>query len=379
MVGLNSRGSGAVSVVGEARVRGIFCGSVVGEARAWGIVCGSVVAGARARWIVCGLTALVCTIAAVPAIAQTDLGGQRVGTAAATFLEIGAGARGAAMAGAFVCIADDATSTQWNPAGLVRVQERQVAFSMVDWPADVAYSHACLAYPVAFLDGTVGLQFGALGADMEETTEYFPDGTGRTFSFNDWVAGVSFGKRFTDKFSGGLTLKYVREELGTQIGGPVLDTWLLDAGTWYDVGYGSMRLGVALLNFGPEIRPSGHYRSKRDPRTGALEYESFAPPTTFKAGVAIDPIQRPGYRLTTALEMHHPADNAETIVMGGELWIGQMLALRTGYDVQADELKFSAGVGVMATLGMTTGTIDYAYTEGEYLGRIDRVSVALRF
>ncbi|MCK4546345.1 MAG: PorV/PorQ family protein [Candidatus Eisenbacteria sp.] len=319
-------------------------------------------------------------LASVPAAAQTDLGGQRVGTSAATFLEIGVGARGAAMGGAFVCIADDATSAQWNPAGLVRVRERQAIFSLVDWPADITYSHVCLAYPVAALDGTIGLQFGSLGAEMKETTEYFPDGTGRNFTFSDWVAGVSFAKRFTDKFSGGMTLKFIREGLGTEIGGPTMSSWLVDAGTWYDVGYGSLRLGVALLNFGPELRPDGHYQSRRPSASnGPAGYESFSPPMTFKAGIAIDPIQRPGYRLTTVLEMNHPADNVETLIFGGELWIGQTLALRAGYDTNADELNFSTGFGLMATLGSVHGTLDYAYTSGEYLGRIDRLSVGLRF
>jgi hypothetical protein len=331
------------------------------------------------RWAV-WIAPVLLAWAAGPGFAQTNLGGQRVGTASGTFLEIGAGARGAAMSGAFASIADDATSTQWNPAGLIRVEERQVTFSLVEWPADIAYSYVCAAYPVQTLNGTLGFQFGTLGTEMDETTEYFPEGTGRQFRFSDWVAGLSFAKRFTDKFSAGMTLKYVREELGTEIGGPTMSSWLLDAGTWYDVGWGTMRLGVALLNFGPELRPGGHYRAARSGGpTGPIQYESYSPPTTFKAGIAVDPVRRDDWRLTTVLEMNHPADNVETLLLGGELWIRETLALRAGYDTNADELKFSAGAGIQGSFGPAEGTIDYAYTEGEYLGRIDRVSVGLRF
>ena len=39
------------------------------------------------------------------------------------------------------------------------------------------------------------------------------------------------------------------------------------------------------------------------------------------------------------------------------------LALRTGYNFNADELKFSAGAGLYAALGTTQGTLDYAYTD----------------
>ncbi len=358
----NDRESVAVSAISRKRESGIVWGAVP----LWGAAA--------------FLAALCLAVLAQPGMAQTNLGGQRVGTASATFLEIGAGARGAAIGGAFVCIADDATATQWNPAGLIHVKSRQASFSLIDWPADISYSHLALAYPVAMLDGTLGFQFGTLSTEMEETTEYHPDGTGRNFTFSDWVAGVSFAKRFTDKFSGGFTVKYVRESLGTEIGGPTMSSWLIDAGTWYDVGYGSLRLGVALLNFGPELRPDGHYDSSRPTGAdGPITYESFAPPTTFKAGIAIDPIQRPGWRLTTVVEMNHPADNVETILLGGELWIHETLALRAGYDSNADELNFSAGVGLVASLGSAHGTVDYAYTDGEYLGRIDRLSIGLRF
>ena len=41
-----------------------------------------------------------------------------VGTTAAPFLEIGAGARAVAMGGAFTAIADDPMSLYWNPAAL---------------------------------------------------------------------------------------------------------------------------------------------------------------------------------------------------------------------------------------------------------------------
>lgn len=57
------------------------------------------------------LTALT-VIAAVPA-AEAD-----VSSAAVLFLRIAAGARAAGMGEAFVAVADDATATHWNPAGL---------------------------------------------------------------------------------------------------------------------------------------------------------------------------------------------------------------------------------------------------------------------
>ena len=44
-----------------------------------------------------------------------------VGTTAASFLDIGIGARSLSMGGAFVAVADDPTALYWNPAGMVTV------------------------------------------------------------------------------------------------------------------------------------------------------------------------------------------------------------------------------------------------------------------
>ena len=54
-------------------------------------------------------------------------------------------------------------------------------------------------------------------------------------------------------------------------------------------------------------------------------------------------------------------------------------ALRAGYNFNADELNFSAGAGLFATVGQVAGTLDYAYTDGGFLGAINRLSLGLRF
>jgi long-subunit fatty acid transport protein len=61
----------------------------------------------------------------------------KVGTTGAAFLKIGVG-RSTAMGDAFVAIADDASASYFNPAGLARVN-RQIALNHVDWIADVTH------------------------------------------------------------------------------------------------------------------------------------------------------------------------------------------------------------------------------------------------
>jgi hypothetical protein len=309
-------------------------------------------------------------------LAKTSLGSQRVGTSGGSFLRIGLGARPAAMAGAFVAICDDITACAWNPAGLVHLQGKQVAINHISWPADIGYSHACFGMPVKSLDGVIAFQFGSLSTDLAETQEYFPYGTGRNFTFSDWLVGLSFAKRFTDKFSGGFAVKYVREELGVEVGGPTTNAFVLDAGTQYEIGPRNLHLAVALMNFGPDLKPAGSYTKTTGTATGAdAQYEGYAPSTEFRFGIAFSPVTRPWLTSLVDVEMVHPADNAETFRAGGEAVILKTLAVRGGYDLNADELKTSLGMGVSTKIFSRQASIDYSATLSEYLGTVHRFSL----
>jgi len=323
------------------------------------------------------LVALVALSIATPSAAKTSLGSQRVGTSAGSFLRIGLGARPAAMGGAFVAICDDVTACAWNPAGLVRLEGRQVALNHIALPADIGYSHACYGMPITALDGALAVQFGSLSADLVETDEYHPYGTGGEFTFSDWLVGLSIAKRFTDKFSGGFAVKYVREELGVEVGGPTTNAVVLDAGTLYEIGPRNMHLAVALMNFGTEMKPEGSY-TRTDGNSGSTEaqYEGYAPSTEFRFGIAFEPVTRPWMTSLVDIEMVHPADNAETFRVGGEAVILRTLAVRGGYDLKADELKTSLGFGISTTIFSRRASLDYAATLSEYLGTVHRVSMS---
>ena len=73
----------------------------------------------------------------------------------------------------------------------------------------------------------------------------------------------------TDKFSFGCNLKGIREDYtyGSS------NNFAIDVGTFYNTGWKSLRLGMVMQNFGPEMKPSGTYRNWQggtyiDPSTG---------------------------------------------------------------------------------------------------------------
>jgi hypothetical protein len=280
------------------------------------------------------------------------------------------------MGGAFVAVANDPTSIYWNPAGIAGLVRKNVTLSHSEWPADINYEYLAAIFPVERLGGSIGIQFGALYTDINETTELQPFGTGQTFSYTDFVGGLTYARRFTDKLLIGGTLKFVHENLGVDVGGTTINTWLVDVGSIYYIGFGSLRIGVALANFGPDFSPNGKYFS---PAGEVREWDSANPPTQFRWGVAWEPIETKTMMLTTALEVSQPADNQQALKAGLEWTIQRVLALRTGYDFNADEIKWSAGAGARATLGTTQGTVDYAFSDGGVLGGIHQFSLGVQF
>ena len=315
--------------------------------------------------------------AATPARAQFKLGEQRAGTSSGAFLKIGVGARAVALGESYVAVANDPSTIYWNPAGLASLQRQEVEFSHVDWPADIHYEHAAWVVPSRRFGGSFAVQFGVLATELDETTELQPIVTGRSFLYSDMVAGVAYALRWTDKLLVGFGLKYVHEDLGSDVGGPVTNAPLVDMGSIYYLGYGSVRIAVSLTNFGPALQPGGDYTS---PTTGEVRsYDSFDPPIMFRYGLAFEPIENAHQRLTTSFEVAQPADNAQRVKIGAEWTWQHLLALRTGYDFNADELKYAAGAGLYIGVGEKQGTVDYAFTDGGALGAINRLSLSVRF
>ncbi len=309
--------------------------------------------------------------------AQGSLGGQRAGTSSATFLRIGVGARAVGMGETFVAVANDPSAIYWNPAGLASLQRRELAISHTQWPADITFEHLTLILPSRRLGGSLALQFGVLGTDIAETSELQPFGTGRTFSYSDLVVGGAYSRRWTDKLLVGAGIKYVREDLGSQVGGPTSSSVLFDVGSIYYLGLGSVRIATSLTNFGSALKPSGNYVSPYDGSTA--QYDGFDPPLMFRYGLAFEPIENEHQRLTTAFEVNQPADNERLVKAGAEWLFMNSLAIRGGYNFSADALKLSAGAGFNGTFGNLRGALDYAYTDGGPLGAVHRLSLGVRF
>jgi hypothetical protein len=319
------------------------------------------------------LTVAVAAFLLLPASAEASFA--KVGTAGAQFLKIGIGTRAVGMGGAFIATADDPSAAYWNPACLVRAPGTQIQFTHTEWFEDVRYEAATASYEYPTV-GTFGLQIGLMNSgDMDVTTVEHPEGTGETFSCSDIVVGVSFARMLTDRFSTGLTLKYVREAWDDVSAGGLA----VDMGTLYNTGFKTLRIGMTIQHFGGEITPGGEFQEHYSGSDSIETYESYSLPMMFKLGLAMDVLDRGPHFMTIEVDGVHPNDNVERVNIGTEYWFDNMVALRGGYHINADEAGATAGAGFRIPLGGQTITLDYAYADWNRLEVVHRASLGFAF
>lgn len=304
-----------------------------------------------------GLAVLLVLVAPELSFAQA-----KVGTAGTQFLEIGVSARAVGMGEAFLANCDDASAVYYNPALIATLPQTQVMLTHIDYPAEISYEFAALTMPIPQLLGSLGFGFYYLTTnDMPVTDYFYPRGNGQTFTARDIAASLSYAVSLTDRFSVGITVKYIGEFLEEEkaIG------WGADVGTLYQTGFRNLKICMMISNFGPDK---------------TFIQESYPLPMDFKFGMAIDAVSNSSHRVVLAVQGSHPNDNLEKYKTGMEYWYSNTLALRIGNRFEDDAGGgFTAGAGIMLPLSTFTLRADYGYHDFGWLKEVHRFSVGFSF
>jgi hypothetical protein len=311
------------------------------------------------------LVKLVCALALVaflPAQALATEPFAKVGTYALPFLKIGVSARATGLGNAFTAIANDATATYWNPAGMVDITRTTVSLNHTWWPADINLDYAAAVFTLPFVPGSFGVSARALTLDPQvERTIFLPEGTGRTFDAGDMSFGLSYAKFFTDKFSSGGTVHFIHSGLAEKS----VNTFALDFGLVYRIGLWGMRLGMMIQSLGSKV--------DYDNRPSKM-------PTVFKVGMTATPYQQGVNSLNSVFEFTHPSDNQERLNVGAEYNFNQFFFLRGGYNFNADSEGLAAGFGLRIDTSQTSDLIvDYAWSDMDFLGDVHRISLGFSY
>lgn len=303
------------------------------------------------------LLIITLILAGMPAAAQNTDIHENAGTRAMTFLKIGIGAKAMGMGESHVAATEDLYASYWNPAGLARLQQPQLALMHNEWFAGINHEFIGFALPISDI-GTVGasanfLSFGELqGRDR--------DGNATTiFRPYDLALVVSYARDVTPALAFGANAKLLREQIADESGTGMA----FDFGGLYTFAELPLSLGFNAQHIGPRVQ---------------FVEEAFGLPFTFRFGAAYRPW---GDAFMLTADVVRPSDNDITTGVGAAYTIADILQLRTGYKYKLGGNDLGGTSGLTGGFGLTLRRfqIDYALVPFGVLGLTHRFSLVANF
>lgn len=296
------------------------------------------------------------TLAAILVLAfSAPLRAAETGSTALPFLKLDAGARAAALGGAYCAAGDDSLSVFYNPAGTALVERSEVLLGHNEWLDGMRNETAAYVHPFES-----GLSvFGGVNALFSGDLRRY-DAAGAphgTFSTREGVASAGVSARLGRGWYGALAGKglYQSADNRSAMG------WAADAGLL--AVYGRLRFGASASNLGGSMR---------------LGARSFALPRMLRGGVSVEAAEH----LRVSADAVKPGESDLQGAFGAEAEIpanpSEAFYLRAGYRTGRSA---NTGPGFTAGVGFRGGDLrlDYAFAPYGDLGDSHRVTVAFSF
>ena len=178
----------------------------------------------------------------------------RMGSASSTQLLVVPSAKHLSGGGA-AATATGMDATFWNPAGLAMSENSVDAiFSNRQYFADIDNSFFGIATDIGDYKMGVSVRTFNIG-DIDETTVFYPDGTGQVFTPNFSILGATFARKLSDNTSVGINANLIREGFGRVAATGVA----YDLGVQYRglLGREGLDVGFAMKNFGSPMKYDG--------------------------------------------------------------------------------------------------------------------------
>ena len=299
----------------------------------------------RGPKLLCGLIPLFFLILAVSPVSFA-------GVDAMPHLRLGAGARSIGLGGAFTAIADDATATVWNPAGLGSAADLSLNFSTQQLDLDRSHNFIALTKALGSA-GSIGLAVtnaGVSGIQQYDANERY----GGEFSYSANAYSLSYGIGLGN-FGIGLTGRMLADNFGAE-------------GVESQSGFGGVDVGImghALhIDVGEEKVPTFHYGLVAKYLGASLGEDTV--PMVINLGLAYNLYM--GNVVTFAADIEQELVNldqsATSLKLGAEYTIltykSTALAIRGGVRASRDVQNLFGGFGV--NIGGLQ--IDYAIQDG---------------
>ncbi len=338
------------------------------------------------------LAALVAAAAAPRARCRPD-----VGTVAAQFLQIGAGARAVGMGEAYTAVADGPDALYWNPAGLSRMSRPEATYARTELPAGLHHDFFAVGAPSEWLHGTLAFGVTRLSQDSLALVNASNQTQG-SFSPHSEVYALAYGHAFgandvatssrdyfrenwnvpradkpyedeqepwTGEISAGMSIKIINENLGTR------------SSSAFAIDGGGMFRPTDLH----ELIVAGAFRNIGSKETFISDSEPL--PAELAVSVAYD-ARSDDWRFLPALEIDAPYAGNIYGKIGVEatkkISEGSSAAMRVGYtSVSAVDLGVLSGLTAGVGLKVGKFSFDAAFQPMALLGESFRLGVGWKF
>lgn len=278
------------------------------------------------------------------------------GSAGASFLRIGVGARASAMGDAYVAVAEDASSIYWNPGAMAAVLGTNATLVHVEYFSTMRLEQAAVTHETAW--GTLGFMFTGLFMDdmerYEDTPSAVPLGT---FGAYDIAFAAAFARYIVPNVALGVSLKPVYQRIDELSA----SGFGVDAGVYHTARIRGVKLAAVVGNLGTTMK---------------FDSEPFDLPAYAKVGASWErEIAAIEGRVLATLDAMFPNDDDTRVHVGAEYSYRRLLALRGGYKAGYDTQGGTFGFGV----NYRELSFDYAFLPSEKLGDNHRFGLGFSF
>ena len=307
---------------------------------------------------------LICVLLGPSLSRATDFVSSGVGTTTSQFLQIAAGARGAALGEAYSALVDDAFALDWNPAGLINLKKSSLVLMHSPYLADTYNDFFAYAENAGEV-GAWGLSakymnFGQLSQTDSsglELSKFNPYDLSVSVGFACYVS--AFNKEPEDRFVLGATGKFVRSKIISTDNTVSADIGLLTP-YMFD---GNFRIALAAQNIMGTLR---------------LDKEDAQLPLIIRFGT----LTRLSSYVNLTADVVAVRDNLPFLAVGSEAKIpvySEMdVFLRGGINTRAmNDLGGTRNVTFGGGLRYGSYQLDYAFSPFGDLGSVHRISISM--
>jgi len=270
-----------------------------------------------------------------------------------SYLKIGIDARAAAMGDAYTAVANDASATYWNPAGLAGSEENSVILMHNSWLQDVKQEFGSVQFVNGVHNIAVSLNMiSVTGIELrDEAASEIP--IGNTHALNTYL-GLAYATEIFGSWQFGVQAKYLYEKYYLYSA----DGFALDLGLKKKNLFKDLSWGLVIQNLG---------------KMATLKEEATKLPLNLRTGLSyLLPFQILENRPLAAADINYVMDDVTTFNLGFQVPLVNYVDIRFGYVLGRETQSLTAGFG----LNYGLFHIAYAFVPYSYdLGNSHRFSL----